>query len=407
VHAISIHGPARSMSDKNSIPTGRLPPEIRKHNVKFGVSPPCVAHPRVHGNDGTTSETYLLCMIPGNPGFIEYYDEFLMDLATNLEQSKTAVEGVRYVLFGAAHSGFVTKVWNPEGLKGKWKTPYSLDQVIEAQIDDLQDFIEEQEGLREPVKVVLIGHSVGSYISLEMTRRLRERGMQDKIRVVGGLLLFPTVVDIAKSPHGIKLSVRFDHFLCAINISFATTSQAWHSMLFSSYQVLLQIDGSVSVLAITLPCRHAKFNLLTVLHVSLVVISLVTSPLLTTQDSFTNIQKQLLAHLPLLTILTFLAQILTIIIPPPLHLKIVKSVTRMTQAAAQVTSEFTRTPSAIRQALGMGKEEMQAITHDRWDTHIWGEATGMRKKGEYTAPRWIFYWGHDVSRLCPRHKMML
>jgi alpha-beta hydrolase superfamily lysophospholipase len=60
------------------------------------------------------------------------------------------------------------------------------------------------------VRVILVGHSVGAYISLEIIRRLRAQGMAGddfEKRVVGAVGLFPTVVDIARSESGMKAAV--------------------------------------------------------------------------------------------------------------------------------------------------------------------------------------------------------
>lgn len=78
-------------------------------------------------------------------------------------------------------------------------------------------------------KVIIVGHSVGAYIAMEVLRRHRERlqlreylsedddgGGDDGVRVkgmidmdiTGEVLLFPTIVDIAKSSAGATLTVR-------------------------------------------------------------------------------------------------------------------------------------------------------------------------------------------------------
>ncbi|EEP79388.1 predicted protein [Uncinocarpus reesii 1704] len=76
-------------------------------------------------------------------------------------------------------------------------------------------------------KVILLGHSMGAYISMEILRRRRERelkraaetreaGMSSdshsggdgevEMDIIGALMLFPAVVDIAKSPSGKKMT---------------------------------------------------------------------------------------------------------------------------------------------------------------------------------------------------------
>lgn len=83
-----------------------------------------------------------------------------------------------------------------------------------------------QNGSRPRPKVIIVGHSVGAYIAMEILRRHRERiqlqghlnehdddedaQIERKIdmHIVGEVLLFPTIVDIAKSSAGAKLTVR-------------------------------------------------------------------------------------------------------------------------------------------------------------------------------------------------------
>jgi len=50
-----------------------------------------------------------------------------------------------------------------------------------------------------------MGHSVGAYVLMEVIRELREKG--EKVKVVGGVGLFPTIVDIGKSSGGRVLTV--------------------------------------------------------------------------------------------------------------------------------------------------------------------------------------------------------
>lgn len=55
----------------------------------------------------------------------------------------------------------------------------------------------------QDVKLVLIGHSVGAYISLKVMEQLGDQ-------IDGAQLLFPTVMDIARTPKGssLPLTVR-------------------------------------------------------------------------------------------------------------------------------------------------------------------------------------------------------
>lgn len=61
-------------------------------------------------------------------------------------------------------------------------------------------------------RVIIAGHSVGAFIAMEVLRILGEQrkkqGSRGGIEVIGGIMLFPTIVDIAKSPNGRLLAVR-------------------------------------------------------------------------------------------------------------------------------------------------------------------------------------------------------
>lgn len=65
----------------------------------------------------------------------------------------------------------------------------------------------------ESVRVIIAGHSVGAFIALEVLRvlceqRKKRRGSRARgTEIIGGIMLFPTIVDIAKSPSGRLLSV--------------------------------------------------------------------------------------------------------------------------------------------------------------------------------------------------------
>lgn len=60
-------------------------------------------------------------------------------------------------------------------------------------------------------RVILVGHSVGAYIGLEILRRWREKGKKGerevRMRIMGYVGLWPTVTWIGRSPSGRKLGV--------------------------------------------------------------------------------------------------------------------------------------------------------------------------------------------------------
>lgn len=70
------------------------------------------------------------------------------------------------------------------------------------------------EGEKE-VRVLLVGHSVGAYIALEVLRRAQERGKREGegFRVVGVVGLWPTVTHLARSASGVRVGVSLSILL--------------------------------------------------------------------------------------------------------------------------------------------------------------------------------------------------
>ncbi|CAK4034830.1 Hypothetical predicted protein [Lecanosticta acicola] len=150
------------------------------------------------GADGPqpSHDHLLVYFIPGNPGHVEYYRQFLVEVRDALKASGR--EDV--VVHGASHDGFETH-GSPTPT-----APYSLQEVIESTQRKVASKARELAGSDTPptpVRVVLVGHSVGAYILLETVAWWQKQAAERKsLEIVGGVCLFPTVVDIAKSSKG-------------------------------------------------------------------------------------------------------------------------------------------------------------------------------------------------------------
>ncbi|OMO82530.1 hypothetical protein CCACVL1_11932, partial [Corchorus capsularis] len=99
--------------------------------------------------------SFHVVFVPGNPGVITFYKEFVESLFECLG-GNASVSAVGY-------AGQTEKNWE----RGKL---FSLQE----QIDHKLEFIKVQ---KIEVPVVLVGHSIGSYISLEMLRRLPKKAV--------------------------------------------------------------------------------------------------------------------------------------------------------------------------------------------------------------------------------------
>ncbi|ELR13563.1 uncharacterized protein ACA1_358610 [Acanthamoeba castellanii str. Neff] len=118
-----------------------------------------------------------LVVVPGNPGAIEFYVEFITELFHLLEQ--------RYSIVGG-HA--------PQQLNGD--AIYTLQDQIRHKIDYLDSF-----GGKS--RFVLMGHSVGAYISLQVTKR------RPDFPILKVINLFPTVRDLYQGlPPPVKVIMR-------------------------------------------------------------------------------------------------------------------------------------------------------------------------------------------------------
>lgn len=152
---------------------------------------------------------FLIFMITGNPGLISYYKPFLSTLHGLLCSSKSSTSS-RFLICGNSLAGFDTG-------EGEHETSSMLPVGLEKQIDNIESLLfteiakHRKDTARGPIfpKVILMGHSVGAYILLELIRQHRTRideGQED-FDLIGGILLFPTITYIAKSPQGMIYDV--------------------------------------------------------------------------------------------------------------------------------------------------------------------------------------------------------
>jgi len=183
-------------------------------------------------NTGATSvSTYHIFFIPGNPGLISYYDEFLRTLHLETNKLLSGDGAVPISIYGKSLGGFeVVK----RSLIGKNPNQLGLQQQIDYVEASLTSYAachqgscekgsEYHDNIESPnqilgsrPKIILVGHSVGAYIMLEVIRRLRvlSKDRETNYSIIAGICLFPTVIDIAKSPSGLRLGwlLRLPHF---------------------------------------------------------------------------------------------------------------------------------------------------------------------------------------------------
>ncbi len=174
----------------------------------------CYEDPRISTAD---TQDYLIYFITGNPGLILYYQPFLSKLHSLLV-SCSSTDSARFHICGHSLRGF--EFQNDKIVKPR-EEPLSLAEQIEYQEVLLYNHIgSHRDRTGNTPKVILMGHSVGAYILLELIKnhpKRIEEGKED-FDLIGGVLLFPTITHIAQSPLGMIASVsgRFRPYIMLI-----------------------------------------------------------------------------------------------------------------------------------------------------------------------------------------------
>jgi len=119
---------------------------------------------------------------------VQYYVAYLSTLSALTKLPILAV----------SHSGFYPgQTCARDTPPGYWGLPDQVRHKIE-----IIRWLAEEKGWD---RVLLMGHSVGAYVLMEVIREFK--GKDEKAKVVGGVGLFPTLVDIGKSSGGRALTV--------------------------------------------------------------------------------------------------------------------------------------------------------------------------------------------------------
>ncbi|KAI8957032.1 hypothetical protein F5Y11DRAFT_341049 [Daldinia sp. FL1419] len=152
------------------------------------------------------SRDILIFFIPGNPGLIDYYEPLLSTLRGLLDEAES-LRHARFHIYGQNLAGFVDNDHEPFTSQRK---PYNLEDQIRYTLKTLKE-LRIGSGPRQNFpydEVLLIGHSVGTYIALELFHQLlRDPKVAPHLNLGSGILLFPTIHHISSSPSGKKLDL--------------------------------------------------------------------------------------------------------------------------------------------------------------------------------------------------------
>lgn len=148
-------------------------------------------------------------MISGNPGLIDYYEPFLSALRALLDSSP-ASKGTRFHIYGQDLAGFNDDDHEPFSAANPPRdVAYQVNYLFETLSDiRIQDEANPQKQGQPFDEVILIGHSVGTYLILQLFHKLlRSPGLAPHLRLQTGILLFPTIEHIRHSPSGQRMEL--------------------------------------------------------------------------------------------------------------------------------------------------------------------------------------------------------
>ncbi|KAK8149083.1 hypothetical protein G3M48_008238 [Beauveria asiatica] len=141
----------------------------------------------------------LIYFIPGNPGVVEFYTDFLSSLRALLDKTES---GTAHDIYGRNLLGFHDGDHEPFGPEN---LPFDLDAQVEGMWADIASQRYGDTKDKPYDFVILIGHSIGAYIAVETFHR-QAMNPKANLNLQHGFLLFPTISYIARSPSGLKMT---------------------------------------------------------------------------------------------------------------------------------------------------------------------------------------------------------
>ncbi|KAH9996732.1 hypothetical protein F4779DRAFT_631534 [Xylariaceae sp. FL0662B] len=168
--------------------------------------PPAPPPSQLNGEIDNNHKDVLIFLITGNPGLIRFYEPFLSTLRKLIDDS-APLRSTRFHIYGQNFAGFSDDDHEPFTAQEK---PHDIEYQIQHTLEALKR-LHVESGPRKDLPyddVLVMGHSVGAYVALELCHRvLRNPELAPDLNLSSGILLFPTIRHIAKSPNGLKLDL--------------------------------------------------------------------------------------------------------------------------------------------------------------------------------------------------------
>lgn len=191
----------------------------------------------------------ILVFFPGNPGLIDYYNPFF-DRLRRLIPETHGIVSISHVGHSPQHH-----IAGP---------PLTLDEQIEIKSDFVRCLLDEVSP--RPVKISLMGHSVGAEMCIQVMKRNKA--------IDAAYLLFPTLAHIAQTPNGRRLQPIFHTPLLQLLPIFAyllrpivALLRLWNprssSSIYAPHPVTLSLLASPRVISHVLHLARSEMKTIT------------------------------------------------------------------------------------------------------------------------------------------------
>lgn len=146
----------------------------------------------------TTSRTFFF--ITGNPGLIGHYQRFLTTIHHALNQNASA----NIAVYGRSLAGFELSDPRKPSARKLLDMQGEMEHLESTLLDVVTSSPASKRG--EKLHITLAGHSVGAYFLMLLLERYHAARREREVPycIDAGICLFPTVVDIVKTPNGKK-----------------------------------------------------------------------------------------------------------------------------------------------------------------------------------------------------------
>lgn len=134
-----------------------------------------------------SDETELVILVPGNPGLVEFYEEFLESIWEDFDRN-IPVWTVGYGGLNEVPGQGRSKIPDPS-------TDEEKNYDLLGQVEHKAEFITRY--VPEGVKIHLISHSIGAWMCLQMLKK-----REIKQRIINCYFLFPALDRLGRSPGG-------------------------------------------------------------------------------------------------------------------------------------------------------------------------------------------------------------